>query len=174
MNPVRERRHESAPSRHDQAGLKRILLVEDNPYDVELALAALEEHQLSSQVTVTHDGVEALDYLHGRGRYFGAGRTLPAVVLLDLKMPRMDGLEVLCHLKKDPELRRLPVVMLTSSREEKDLARSYELGVNAYIVKPVDFTEYVRTVKELGVFWAVLNEPPPHAKPAPAAEADSP
>lgn len=173
MNPVRERRHESAPSRHNPAGLKRILLVEDNPYDVELALAALEEHRLSSQVAVTHDGVEALDYLHGRGRFSGDGHSLPAVVLLDLKMPRMDGLQVLGHLKKDPELRRLPVVMLTSSCEERDLARSYELGVNAYIVKPVDFTEYVRTVKELGIFWAVLNEPPPSGTPA-ATEADSP
>lgn len=168
MIPLRERRHTTAPSPHTRAGLKRILLVEDNPYDVELALAALEEQRLNSQVAVTHDGVDALDYLHGRGRFEGDGSALPAVVLLDLKMPRMDGLEVLGHLKSDPELCRVPVVMLTSSREERDLARSYELGANAYIVKPVDFTEYVRTVKDLGRFWAVLNEPPPPVAGAPA------
>ncbi len=141
--------------------LKRILLVEDNPYDVELALTALAEHHLAGQVAVTHDGVEALDYLHGRGHFAGRGRDLPAVVLLDLKMPRMDGLEVLRLLKGDPHLRKVPVVMLTSSREETDLVRSYELGVNAYIVKPVDFGQFVSAVKELGLFWAIINEPPP-------------
>ncbi|MBI3876187.1 MAG: response regulator [Verrucomicrobia bacterium] len=141
--------------------LKRILLVEDNLYDVELALTALAEHRLAGQVAVTHDGVEALDYLHGRGHFAGRGQDLPAVVLLDLKMPRMDGLEVLRLLKGDPHLRKVPVVMLTSSREESDLVRSYDLGVNAYIVKPVDFGQFVSAVKQLGLFWAVINEPPP-------------
>ncbi len=143
------------------AGFKRILLVEDNPYDVELALAALEEHRLAAQVAVTHDGVEALDYLHSRGRYARRSGGLPAVMLVDVKMPRMDGLELLGQLKRDPGLRHVPVVMLTSSRESRDLERCYELGANAYVVKPVEFTQYVSTVKEIGLFWAVLNEPPP-------------
>jgi len=155
-------RHEPAPTQsRGTTGFKRILLVEDNPYDVELALAALEEHRLATQVAVTRDGVEALDYLHGRGRYSHRSGGLPVVMFVDVKLPRMDGLELLGHLKRDPDLRHVPVVMLTSSRESRDLERCYDLGANAYVVKPVDFAQYVTTVKEIGLFWAVLNEPPP-------------
>lgn len=143
------------------ASLKRILLVEDNEHDVELTLTALEEHHLANEVVVTHDGAEALDYLYARGAFAGRTNGLPVVVLLDLKMPKMDGLEVLRQIKDDPNLRRIPVVMLTSSREEQDLVRSYELGVNAYVVKPVDFQKFVESVRQVGAFWAVINEPPP-------------
>ena len=141
--------------------LNRILLVEDSKEDVELTLAALGELHLANEVLVARDGAEALDYLCRRGKYAQRGPELPAVLLLDLKMPRVDGLEVLRQMKDDPSLRRIPVVMLTSSREEQDLVRSYDLGVSAYVVKPVDFQAFVRTVKELGLFWAVINEPPP-------------
>jgi CheY-like chemotaxis protein len=141
--------------------LKRILLVEDQPMDVELTLATLAEHNLANGVSVARDGVEALDYLYCRGKFAGRSDGNPAVMLLDIKMPRMSGLEVLRQVKSDPRLKRLPVVMLTSSREEPDLAESYELGVNAYVVKPVDFTQFANAVKQLGMFWAVVNEPPP-------------
>ncbi|MBI4548385.1 MAG: response regulator [Ignavibacteriae bacterium] len=141
--------------------LKRILLAEDNPNDIELTLAALEEHHLANEVVVTHDGAEALDYLYRRGRYAMRRNGNPAVILLDLKMPKLDGLEVLRKLKSDPEFKSIPVVMLTSSREEKDLVESYKLGVNAYVVKPVDFQQFIDAVKQLGVFWALINEPPP-------------
>jgi len=141
--------------------LKRILLAEDNPEDVELTLAALEENQLANEVVVVRDGAEALDYLYLRGAYATRPEGHPAVVLLDLKMPKVDGLEVLRHLKADAGLRSIPVVMLTSSREESDLVESYRLGVNAYVVKPVEFREFIAAVKNLGLFWAVLNEPPP-------------
>jgi len=141
--------------------LKRILLAEDNPEDVELTLAALSEHQLVNEVVVVRDGAEALDYLFRRGAYAARPGGQPAVVLLDVKMPRVDGLEVLRQIKADPALRIIPVVMLTSSREERDLVESYRLGVNAYVVKPVDFKEFIGAVKNLGLFWAVLNEPPP-------------
>ena len=141
--------------------LKRILLAEDNPHDVELTLAALEEHHLANEVVVVRDGAEALDYLYARGAYQGRGHELPAVLLLDLKMPKLDGLEVLRTMKSDPALKIVPVVMLTSSREEQDLVRSYQLGVNAYVVKPVDFQQFVDSIKLLGFFWAILNEPPP-------------
>jgi len=143
------------------AELKRILLVEDSKKDVELTLNALEEHHLANEVVVARDGAEALDYLHRRGKFADRPDELPAVVLLDLKLPKVDGLEVLRDLKADERLKLLPVVMLTSSREEQDLVRSYELGVSAYVVKPVDFEQFVSTVKELGLFWAVINEPPP-------------
>src|SRR4051794_24564331 len=129
--------------------LNRILLVEDSKKDVELTLTALEEHHLANEVVVAHDGVEALDYLHCRGKFSKRSRELPAVVLLDLKLPKIDGLEVLREMKNDPNLKRIPVVMLTSSREERDLIRSYDLGVSAYVVKPVDFRQFVDTVKEL-------------------------
>ncbi len=142
-------------------GLKRILLVEDSPKDVELTLAALDEHNLANEVVVTHDGAEALDYLYRRGEYKMRSDGNPAVVLLDIKMPKVDGLEVLRQMKSDPVLKTIPVVILTSSREEKDLVDSYKLGVNAYVVKPVNFQEFVDAVKELGVFWAIVNEPPP-------------
>jgi CheY-like chemotaxis protein len=141
--------------------LNRILLVEDNPNDVELALTALAEHNIANEVVVTRDGSEALDYLYRRGAFANRKNGQPAVILLDLKMPKVDGLEVLRTVKSDPELQRIPVVMLTSSREETDLVKSYQLGANAYVVKPVDFPQFVAAVKELGAFWALLNEPPP-------------
>ena len=141
--------------------LGRILLVEDDPRDVELTLTALEEYNLVNEVAVARDGQEALDYLYCRGQFKGRDATRPAVVLLDLKLPKINGLEVLEQIRSDKELRVLPVVVLTSSNEEKDLVRSYELGVNAYVVKPVDFHAFVNAVKELGVFWAMINEPPP-------------
>ena len=141
--------------------LKRILMVEDCKKDVELTLAALDEHHLANEVVVVRDGAEALDYLRRRGRFAERPDEMPAVVLLDLKLPKVDGLEVLREMKADERLKIVPVVMLTSSREEQDLVRSYQLGVSAYVVKPVDFQSFVDTVKELGLFWAVINEPPP-------------
>ena len=143
------------------APLKRILLAEDNDRDVELTLAALEEHNLANEVVVARDGAEALDYLYGRGKFSSHANGLPVVVLLDLKMPKVDGLEVLRLMRADPTIKHVPVVMVTSSREEQDLIRSYELGVNAYVVKPVDFQKFVESVKEIGMFWAIINEPPP-------------
>jgi two-component system, response regulator len=143
------------------APLKRILLAEDNERDVELTLAALDEHNLANEVVVARDGEEALDYLYTRGKFAGHANGLPVVVLLDLKMPKVDGLEVLRQMRLDPNIRHVPVVMVTSSREEQDLVRSYELGVNAYVVKPVDFQKFVESVKQIGVFWAIINEPPP-------------
>jgi len=138
-----------------------ILLAEDNPEDVELTLAALSEHNLANEVVVVTDGAEALDYLHHRGRFQLRANGNPTVVLLDLKMPKVDGLEVLRGIKQDEKLKHIPVVMLTSSREEQDLVRSYDLGVNAYVVKPVDFQAFVAAIKQIGIFWAVYNEPPP-------------
>ena len=145
------------------ANLKPILLVEDSPKDLELTLAALAKSQLANEVIVARDGAEALDYLYGRGTYAGRVNGNPDVVLLDLKLPKVDGLEVLEKLKSDPEMRNTPVVMLTSSREERDVVRSYELGVNAFVVKPVGFQEFFEAIQELGVFWAILNEPPPYS-----------
>jgi CheY-like chemotaxis protein len=139
----------------------RILMVEDDPKDVELTLTALEEYKLANEVVVARDGEEALDYLHCRGRFTDRPNDNPAVLLLDLKLPKVDGLEVLKQIKSDERLKLIPVVVLTSSHEEKDMVSSYKLGVNAYVVKPVDFHEFVNAVKELGVFWAVINEPPP-------------
>lgn len=141
--------------------LKGILLAEDNVRDVELTLDALAEHNLANEVVVVHDGAEALDYLYHRGRFKMRGDENPAVVLLDLKMPKVDGLEVLRTIKNDETLKMIPVVIVTSSREEQDLVESYKLGVNAYVVKPVNFHDFVEAVKQLGAFWAVLNEPPP-------------
>lgn len=141
--------------------LKRILLVDDSPRDAELALNALAQHNLANEVVVLRDGVEALDYLCYRGPFAGRVGGQPAVILLDLKMPRMDGIEVLRQIKSDVHLRMIPVVVLTSSREQQDLVNSYQLGVNAYIVKPVGFAEFVEAVKVVGAFWAVVNEPPP-------------
>ena len=141
--------------------LKRILLAEDNPKDVELTLAALDENRLANSVVVVRDGAEAWEYLTREGRYADRPPGIPAVVLLDLKMPRVDGLQVLRLMRDHAELRTVPVVMLTSSREEKDLVESYRLGVNAYVVKPVAFGDFMNSVKNLGLFWAVLNEAPP-------------
>jgi CheY-like chemotaxis protein len=140
---------------------KRILLAEDSPQDVEMTLAAMDEFELANEVAVVSNGAEALDYLYGRGKFAAHGNGLPVVVLLDLKMPKVDGLEVLRTLKADPELRRIPVVMITSSREEQDLVRSYDMGVNAYVVKPVDFKQFTDSVRKLSCFWAMINEPPP-------------
>ena len=139
-----------------------ILLAEDNPNDVELTIEALERHRLANRVTVAHDGVEAMEYLRREGAFSNREPGDPAVVLLDIKMPRKDGLEVLREIRGDPALRRQPVVILTSSREEQDLITSYDLGVNAYVVKPVDFSSFIDAVKELGVFWALINERPPN------------
>ncbi len=141
--------------------LRPILLAEDNPNDVELTLAALHSLHLANDVTVVHDGAEALDYLHRRGDFTGRTTTQPSVVLLDLKMPRVDGLEALRKIRADPGLHALPIVILTSSREESDLVKGYQLGANAYVVKPVDFDEFISAVSQLGVFWALVNEPPP-------------
>jgi len=141
--------------------VRTILFAEDNPKDIELTLEALAEHNLANQVVVVRDGVETLEYLRCGGKYKLRKTGLPAVLLLDIKMPRMDGIEVLRNIRSDPALKILPIVMLTSSREEQDLIKSYELGVNAYVVKPVDFKDFIEAVKQIGVFWAVINELPP-------------
>jgi CheY-like chemotaxis protein len=141
--------------------LGRILIVEDDPRDAELTLTALEEYNLVNEVIVTRDGKEALDYLYCRERFATRANENPAVMLLDLKLPKIDGLEVLQTIRSDERLKLIPVVVLTSSREEWDMMRSYQLGVNAYVVKPVEFHAFVNAVKELGVFWALINEPPP-------------
>ena len=141
--------------------LRPILVVEDNPKDLELTLAALKRSALANPVVVTRDGAEALDYLHARGDWHERAAGDPAVVMLDLKLPKIDGLEVLERVKSDKALKQIPVVMLTSSREESDLVHSYELGVNAFVVKPVEFSEFLKAIQDLGMFWAVLNEPPP-------------
>lgn len=142
--------------------LKKILLAEDNPKDIELTLEALEESMLANRVVVVRDGVETLEYLRMEGKYANREPGLPSVLLLDIKMPRMDGIEVLREIKSDPKLRLLPVVMLTSSREDKDLLNSYYLGVNAYVVKPVNFSGFIDAIKQLGVFWGLVNELPPN------------
>jgi CheY-like chemotaxis protein len=136
-------------------------MVEDDPRDTDLTLTALEEYNLGNEVVVTRDGEEALDYLYCRGKFEGRTSENPAVLLLDLKLPKIDGLEVLQQIKSDEGLKMIPVVVLTSSREERDMVASYKLGVNAYVVKPVDFHEFVNAIKELGIFWAIINEPPP-------------
>jgi DNA-binding response OmpR family regulator len=141
--------------------LGRILLVEDDPKDVELTLTALDEYNLANEVMVVSDGEQALDYLYYRGNFIRRARENPAVLLLDLKLPKVNGLEVLQQIKSDEKLKMIPVVVLTSSHEEKDMVASYKLGVNAYVVKPVDFHEFVSAIRELGIFWAVINQPPP-------------
>lgn len=141
--------------------LRTILLAEDNVKDVELTLEALSEHNLANQVVVVKDGVEALEYLRCEGNYKQRKQGNPAVILLDIKMPRMDGIEVLKVIRSDDKLRAIPVVILTSSREEPDLKKCYEIGVNAYVVKPVDFRNFIDAIKQIGVFWALLNELPP-------------
>jgi CheY-like chemotaxis protein len=141
--------------------LGRILMVEDDAKDVELTMTALEDYNLANEVVVVRDGEEALDYLYCREGFKTRAEGNPAVMLLDLKLPKVNGLEVLKQIKSDEKLKLIPVVVLTSSKEEKDMVASYKLGVNAYVVKPVDFHEFVNAIKELGVFWAVINEPPP-------------
>ena len=140
--------------------LKRILLAEDNLKDIELALEALEENNLANDVVVVRNGAEALDYLYRRGEFSARPEGNPVVVLLDLKMPKVDGMEVLRQIKGDELMKMIPIVMLTSSREEQDLVKSYQLGANAYVVKPIDFHQVIDAIKQLGLFWAVLNEPP--------------
>jgi CheY-like chemotaxis protein len=139
---------------------KTILLAEDNQNDVDLTLLALSDYHLVNNIEIVNDGVEVLEYLRSQGRFKGRKPGSPAVILLDLKMPRMDGIQVLNEIKNDPVLKIIPVVMLTSSKEESDLIQSYKLGVNAYVVKPVDFNQFVDAVKQLGAFWAILNEQP--------------
>ena len=141
--------------------LKPILLVEDDPSDLELTLVALDKSQLANELIVARDGQEAIDYLRGEGNWSARNPGNPAVILLDLKLPKIDGLEVLETIRSSDTLKSIPVVMLTSSREEQDLVRGYALGVNAYVVKPVDFQKFIESIKQLGFFWAVINEPPP-------------
>ena len=143
--------------------LRPILLVDDSSKDVELVLSALKKNNFANEVVIARDGVEALDYLYRRGEFQSVAGPLPIVMLLDLKMPRVDGLEVLRQVKTDERLKLIPVVMLTSSREEADLVKSYELGVNAYVVKPVGFQQFIDAIRQTGYFWAVVNEPTPHA-----------
>lgn len=143
--------------------LRPILLVEDNPNDIELTMIALERARLANPVISVRDGAEALDYLRRQGQWANRADENPAVMLLDKKLPKIDGHEVLKEVRADENLRRIPVVMLTSSREEKDLLRSYDLGVNAYVVKPVSFDDFMDAISDLGIFWAVLNEPPPYS-----------
>jgi CheY-like chemotaxis protein len=140
--------------------LRKILLVEDNPNDIELTLEAMSEYNLANRVVVLNDGVQTMEYLQYQGEYKDRESENPAVILLDIKMPRMDGIEVLQEIKQNPVLKAIPVVMLTSSREEPDLIKCYNLGVNAYIVKPVNFKDFFDTVKNIGIFWAVINEIP--------------
>ena len=142
---------------------KRILLAEDNLDDIELTLRVLAEYHLANKVDVVRDGVETLDYLFRRGRFADRPPGNTALLLLDNKMPRVDGLEVVRRVKADERLKTIPVVMLTSSREQGDLFKSYELGVNAYVIKPVDFYDFVNAVRELGGFWGIVNEPPPRS-----------
>ena len=138
-----------------------ILYAEDNPTDVELTLVALRRSRLANSIHIARDGAEALDYLYQQGKYSGRADSLPPIMLLDLNMPKVDGMEVLQRMKLDPVLKQVPVVMVTSSRVEQDLVRSYELGVNAYVVKPVDFQKFIESIRQIGFFWAIINEAPP-------------
>jgi len=140
---------------------KRILLVEDDPKDVELTINALSEYCVANEIAIARDGEEALDFLYRRGTFASRLEGNPVVILLDLKMPKLDGIQVLRHLKTDEQMRCIPVVILTSSREDRDLVECYKLGVNAYVVKPIRFTEFVEAVRQLGIFWALINEAPP-------------
>ncbi len=144
--------------------LRTILFAEDNLSDIELTLDALNDYKLANNVVVVRDGVEAMEYLHYEGKFKERKKGNPAFILLDIKMPRMDGLEVLQAIRDDEKLKLIPVVILSSSREEQDLIKSYQLGVNAYVVKPVDFKAFIEAVKQLGIFWAVINEIPPEIK----------
>ena len=141
--------------------LKRILLVEDDPKDVELTLVAFSDCNLANEVAVVHDGAEALDFLLCRGDFASRPNVNPAVILLDLKIPKVDGLEVLRQVRADDRLNMIPIVIFTSSKEDSDLIESYQLGTNAYVQKPIDFKQFITSIKQLGVFWAIINEPPP-------------
>ena len=152
-------------SKENKMDLKRILLVEDSINDVELILTALADNHLGNEVVVVRDGEQALDYMYRRGMYRLRYEGNPVVVLLDLKLPKVDGIEVLTEIKSNPSMRTVPIVILTSSREEQDLAKCYELGTNAYVVKPIDFHEFVDVIRGLGLFWAIINEPPPGSLP---------
>ena len=143
--------------------MKKILLAEDSPQDVEMTLEALSQYKVANDIVVVSDGEEALNYLYQRGEYANREPGNPVVILLDLKMPKVDGMEVLRAVKNDAAMKHIPVVMLTSSREEQDLIKSYENGANAYVVKPVDFLQFIEAVRLLGAFWVVHNEPPPVA-----------
>jgi CheY-like chemotaxis protein len=149
---------ERATTMHE---LKRILLVEDDPRDIELTLEALTENSLVNEVHVVRDGEEAVDYLNQTGRFANRSPGNPAVILLDLKLPKLDGVEVLRIVRGDARLKMIPVVVLTSSRQDRDIVETYKLGVNAYVVKPVNFTDFITAVKQIGLFWAIINEPPP-------------
>lgn len=140
--------------------IKRILIVDDSPKDVELAIAALSENNMANEIIVAEDGEEALDYLYKRGKFIDE-HGFPAVILLDIKMPKMNGIEVLRHIRNDSKFKLIPVIMVTSSREEKDLVESYKLGANSYVVKPVDFAQFMEAIKILGQYWAIVNQPPP-------------
>jgi CheY-like chemotaxis protein len=139
---------------------KHILLVEDDPNDIELTLTTLSENNLANEIMVARDGVEALDYLYCRGAFAQRSSGNPVVILLDLKLPKLDGLQVLRQLKADERMRLIPIVILTSSKESRDLAECYQLGVNAYVVKPVRFAEFVEVIRQIGIFWVLINEPP--------------
>lgn len=142
---------------------KRILLVEDDPKDIELTLTALEEYNLANEVVVARDGAEALDYLYRRGAFKQRAEGNPVLILLDLKMPKLDGIQVLQQITADEQMCFIPIVVLTSSRESRDLEKCYKLGINAYVVKPVRFTEFIEAVKQTGIFWVLINEPPPNS-----------
>jgi len=142
--------------------LKRILLAEDSENDIELTLEALSEYNLLNNVDVVHDGEEALDYLYRRGKYENRGKENPVLFLLDLKMPKIDGLDVLKIVKSDPALKSIPTVILTSSKLEEDIVKSYNYGVNSYVIKPVDFHQFVEAIKKIGTFWIIANQPPPY------------
>lgn len=141
--------------------VKTILIVDDSPKDVELTISALSEKNLANELVVAEDGVEALDYLYRRGQFAKRENGNPAVILLDIKMPRMNGIEVLKHIRSNPKFNFIPVIMVTSSREEKDLIESYKLGANSYVVKPVDIVQFIDAIKALGQYWAVINQPSP-------------
>jgi CheY-like chemotaxis protein len=145
--------------------LRPILLAEDSPHDVELTLTALHSLNIANEIVVVNDGAQVLDFLHRRNAFSSRAAEAPAVILLDLKMPRVDGLEALRQIRADPEHCMQPIVILTSSREEGDLVKGYKLGANAYVVKPVDFDQFISAISQLGVFWALINEPPPKISP---------
>ena len=143
------------------AEIKKILIVDDSPNDVELTINTLTKNNLANTIDVAEDGEEALDYLYKRGKFSGRDNGNPTIILLDIKMPKMDGIEALKHIRSNPEFKLIPVIMLTSSGEHRDLIESYKLGANAYVVKPVDITQFMEAIKILGQFWAVINQPPP-------------